>query len=156
MASAWRLVKTRHLKAAWDGEGAALHGGRWNSTGVRVVYGSATLSLALLEVLVHLPVDLLPSYSAIPVEFDDALATKLAPAAIPAGFQRDPAPPETRDVGDAWVRAGRSAVLAVPSAIVPMEVNYLFNPVHRDFGRIRIGAAQAFPFDRRLVRRSSR
>jgi RES domain-containing protein len=151
MLTAWRLVKTRHVATAWDGEGAAATGGRWNSPGVPVIYASATLSLSLLEILVHLPSGLMPSYKAMSVQFDESLVTTLPASAVPANFQSYPVPPETRAVGDAWVASGRSAVLSVPSVIVPMERNYVFHPGHRDFRKLRIGAAQAFPLDRRLA-----
>lgn len=152
MPSAWRIVKTRHLATAWDGHAAALHGGRWNSPAVRVVYASATLSLALVEVLVHLPSEALPSFSAVPVQFDAAIVTTLAIGDVPPNFQKHPAPSETMSIGDAWVHSERSAVLSVPSAIVPMERNYVFNPRHPDFARVRIGRPENFPFDARLLR----
>jgi RES domain-containing protein len=152
MPSAWRVVKTKHVATVWDGEAAALYGGRWNSPNGRVVYGSATLSLALVEILVHLPGGMLPSFSAIAVEFDDAIVTSLSIADLPPGFQRAPPQIETMAVGDAWVRSGRSAVLRVPSAIVPLESNYIFNPRHPDFARVTIGRPQSFPLDPRLAR----
>lgn len=153
MPSAWRIVKTTHLATAWDGEAAARYGGRWNSPRVQVVYASATLSLALVEILVHLPSGVLPSFSAVPVEFDDEIVTTLALADVPSNFQRDPAPRETIEIGDAWLRSAASAVLSVPSVIVPVERNYLFNPRHPDFAKVRIGRPQGFPLDARLVRR---
>ena len=155
MLSAWRIVKTRHVASAWDGEAAALHGGRWNSPNVPVVYASATLSLALVEILVHLPSGLLPAFSAIPVEFDDEMVTALSIVDLPSNFQADPAPLETMAVGDAWIRSGRSAVLSVPSTIVPSERNCLFNPRHPDSARIRIGTPRGFPLDPRLARFST-
>ena len=153
MPPAFRLVKSRYLASAWDGGGARRAGGRWNSPGVAVVYCSGSLSLALVEVLVHLPAGLLPAYSAIPVEIDDALVTTLAPGELPAHWRDDPAPQATRTLGDAWVAGQRSAALAVPSVVVPGESNYVLNPAHPDFSRIRIGKPQAFPFDARLAAR---
>ena len=147
----WRICRRRY--AAFDGEGARIAGGRWNRRGTAVVYASATLSLALVEILVHLPSGVLPAFSAILVEFDDALTTALSAKDLPSNFQADPVPRETMAVGDAWIRSGRSAVLSVPSAIVPMERNYLFNPGHPDFPRVRIGRPQGFPLDARLSRR---
>lgn len=152
MSTAWRLTKTRYLETAWDGEGARRSGGRWNSPGTAVVYLSATLSLALVEVLVHLSSGVLPAYTAVPVEFDDSLAEGLRAEELPARWKHHPALPETRVIGDDWVRDARSAVLRVPSVVVPVEFNYVVNPAHRDFARVRIGAAMPFPFDPRLVR----
>jgi RES domain-containing protein len=150
--SAWRLTKTKYLAAAWDGEGAKRAGGRWNSPGTAVVYVSGSLSLALVEVLVHLSPEILPAFSAIPVAFDESLVT--VPARIPDGWRESPPPPATQAIGDLWVAAGTSVVLRVPSVIVPGESNFLLNPGHPDFRRLRIGDAASFPFDARLVRAS--
>ena len=151
MPSAWRLAKTKYLATAWDGEGAAKAGGRWNSPGTPVVYTSGSLSLALVEVLVHLPADILPAYSAVPVDFDDGLVTAMAPAQLPRNWKESPPPPATQAIGDKWVASGASAVLRVPSAVVPGEFNFVLSPAHRDFGRIRIGTPAPFPFDPRLL-----
>jgi RES domain-containing protein len=152
MPGAWRLTKTRYLETAWDGEGARRSGGRWNSPGTPVVYVSATLSLALVEVLVHLSSGVLPAYTAVPIEFDDSLAEELRAEELPAQWKHYPACPETRVIGDGWVRDARSALLRVPSVVVPVEFNYLVNPAHPEFARVRIGAALPFPFDPRLLR----
>lgn len=141
---------TTRVDTAWDGEGARKAGGRWNSRGTRVVYASATLSLALAEILVHLPSGRLPAYTAIPIEFDDALVTVLADRDRPADWRRSPPPASTQRVGDRWARDATSAVLHVPSVIVPVEWNYVLNPAHPDFRRIRIGTPMPFPFDARL------
>lgn len=151
MAAAWRLTKTKYLPTAWDGEGAKKAGGRWNSPGVAVVYVSASLSLALVEILVHLSAEILPAYSAVPVDFDESLVTVVAPARLPREWKDNPPPPATQAIGDEWVANGTSAALRVPSVIVPGEWNFILNPAHRDFGRIRIGAPTPFPFDPRLV-----
>lgn len=151
MPSAWRLTKTKYLSAAWDGEGAKHAGGRWNEPGVAVVYTSGSLSLALVEVLVHLPADILPAYSAVPVEFDQALVAVVAPAALPKNWKDSPPPPAAQAIGSEWVARATSAMLRVPSVVVPGEFNFIVNPAHRDFGRIRIGAAMPFPFDPRLL-----
>lgn len=153
MVTAFRLVKTRYLATAWDGGGAKRAGGRWNSPGVAVVYTSASLSLALVEVLVHLPSGILPAYSAIPVEFEDRLIVTLPARQLPANWSVQPAPVETRERGDAWVRSMESVVLKIPSVVVPTESNYLINPGHPDFKRLKIGAPLAFPFDARLAGR---
>jgi RES domain-containing protein len=153
---AWRLVKTRHLAHAFDGEGARLFGGRWNAPGVRVVYLAESLALAALEVLVHMQdAQPLRAYSAIPVHFDAKLVKALRPAELPRGWRATPAPAALREVGDAWIRAGRHAVLEVPSAIVESERIFLVNPEHAAFKRMRIGKPQGFVFDARLGSRKA-
>ena len=150
MPTAWRLTKTRYLATAWDGEGARRTGGRWNGFGTAVVYTSGTLSLALVETLVHLPSGVLPAYSAQPVEFDEAVLDVLQDSDLPTDWRADPPPASTRALGDEWVLASRRAVLRVPSVVVPLESNYVFNPRHPDFSRVTIGAPMPFPFDPRL------
>jgi len=151
MPSAWRLTKTKYLSTAWDGEGASKVGGRWNRPGVPVVYTSGSLSLALVEVLVHLPAEILPAYSALSVEFDDSLVAVVAPGQLPRNWKDSPPPPATQSIGAEWYAKGTSAVLRVPSVVVPGEFNFILNPSHRDFLRIRIGAPKPFPFDPRLL-----
>lgn len=150
MPSAWRLTKTKYLASAWDGGAAKRSGGRWNSVGVAVVYASANLSLALVEVLVHLPSGILPAYSAVPAEFDDSMVTAVARVHLPTNWKDHPTPTETRAIGDKWVADRPSAVLQVPSVVVPDECNYVLNPSHPDFGRVMIGTPTPFPFDPRL------
>ena len=151
MPSAWRLVKRRYAAQAWDGEGARQFGGRWNNPGVPVVHASETLALALLEVLVRLQSsELLHAYSAIECEFDEALVHSVDMAALPPGWSRSPAPPELATLGDAWVASAVSPVLRVPSAVVPLEHNYLLNPRHPQFASIRRGVPMPFPIDLRL------
>lgn len=151
MTRAWRIVREDHRSAAFDGEGAWLFGGRWNSRGTRMVYTSATLSLAALETLVHLNPPVAFKYVAIPIEFDEALVETVAAMDLPADWNEEPPPPSTAEIGDRWVRESRSAVLKLPSVIISAELNYLLNPAHSDFKSIRIGTPMPFSFDPRLI-----
>jgi RES domain-containing protein len=149
MREAWRIIKAKRLATAFSGEGAAKFGGRWNSRGVAVVYTSATRSLAALETLVHLNPPVHFSYRIIRIEFADELVS--AVPRLPPDWNLQPASPSSRRLGDVWVRTSRSAVLAVPSVIVPGEMNYVLNPAHPDFKRIAIGKPASFSFDPRLL-----
>ncbi len=151
MRRAWRIVKEKHARTAFDGEGAWLFGGRWNSPGTRVIYTSATLSLAVLESLVHLNPPVAFPYVAIPVEFDGSLVEVLSSATLPADWTEEPPPLSTMTRGDLWVKESRSAVLELPSVVIPAEPNFLLNPAHPDFRKIRIGKPVPFSFDRRLL-----
>jgi RES domain-containing protein len=146
----WRLCKRRH--AAFDGEGARLAGGRWNRKGTAVVYTSATRSLAAQELFVHLafeeaPADLVAASAEIP---DDLTITALRIADLPKGWRRFPGPESLADLGTNWVESNESAVLEVPSAVIPQESNYLLNPRHPDFHRIRVRQPEAFTYDPRM------
>lgn len=149
----WRLVRTPRAGSAFDGEGARVHGGRWNHPGVPAVYTAATLSLAALEILVHLEIDDAPDgWLAIPAELPEGLSVDALRADdLPAGWRSYPAPEELRDLGTRWLRSQRSSVLEVPSAVVPRECIYLLNPRHPDLEAIDIGAPEPFSFDPRLL-----
>ena len=151
MPQAWRIVKEKYVASAFSGEGASRVGGRWNSPGVWVVYASSTMALAALETLVHLNPPLFFNYVAIPIQFDDELVEYSPISAMPADWREEPASPSTKRIGDTWAKQRRSSVLALPSAIIPCEVNYLLNPAHPDFKRVNIGKSEPFTFDRRLI-----
>jgi len=96
---------------------------------------SATRALAALETLVHLNPLVMFDYRLIHIQFDEILVERLTLAALPADWKMEPPPPSARRLGDPWARARRSAILAVPSVIIPDETNYLLNPGHPDFKR---------------------
>lgn len=146
---AWRLVRGKHLRAAFTGEGAAKFGGRWNSRGVRMVYASSTVALAALETLVHLNPLEGRGFKLIRIEFEDELIERLE--TFPRGWRSEPPTRATQRVGDNWVARGTSAILTVPSVLAPQEFNFLFNPAHPDFRRLRISKAVDFSFDPRLL-----
>lgn len=151
MPEAWRIIKEKHAATAFSGEGARLFSGRWNSRGIPVVYTSSTKSLAALESLVHLNPPVLFKYVAIRLEFDDALVEVLPTRALPVDWAVEPPPPSTQAVADAWVRKASSVLLALPSVIIPGELNYLLNPAHSDSKKISIGKPEPFAFDPRLL-----
>jgi len=151
---AWRITKQRRAKTAFSGEGARLYGGRWNSAGVPVVYVAESQSLAVLEVLVHLDAPaLLEKYVFLEADFDASLLIDLDRSSLPKNWRSDPVPEATRSIGDRWVFSGDSAVLRVPSVLVPGESNFLLNPRHPDFRKIGISRPHAFRFDPRLAQR---
>lgn len=128
------MVKSKWLDSAFDGIGAKRTGGRWNSKGRLCTYVSSSVSLALLEVMVHLKsYDLLANYVLMELEFPADSAMSLPDEDLPLNWREYPAPPETADVGDMWLADGVSLALSVPSVIVPMERNYLLNPAHDGF-----------------------
>ena len=151
MPAVWRIVKSDRARRAFDGEGARLFGGRWNSPGHRVVYTAEHASLAVLEMLVHLhEAEAVARYALVRARVPDRLVEVLEPARLPPGWSDHPAPAALREIGDRWAAAGRSLALRVPSAVVPEEANYLLNPAHRAFRRVAIGAARPFALDPRL------
>lgn len=151
MASGWRIVPENHAHDAFIGAGAKLYGGRWNSSGVGVVYSSQHKSLATLELLVHRDARRPNRFTAFFFQFPDSLVETLRLRDLPEDWRLEPPPPSTQQIGDDWVRKARSAVLAVPSIIIPEELNYVLNPAHPDFRKVTIGKPQNFVFDTRLL-----
>lgn len=152
---AYRIVKIKRAATAFDGEGARRSGGRWNSVGTPLVYAASSIALACLEIQVHLDdPPLLPAYSVIGVEFEEHLMATLALDQLPPDWNALPAPPSCALIGDKWFQKAETPVLRVPSAVVPLEWNFLLNPRHADFGRIQIGETLPFGFDERLWKQS--
>lgn len=117
-----------------------------------MVYTSESVALALLETLVHLRrSSILSDFLIFACAFDEEVVETLAIREVPRDWRAYPAPPALREVGDEWARSGRSAVLRVPSVVADGEFNFLLNPLHADFKRIRISAPQKFDFDLRLL-----
>ena len=149
--TAWRIVKAKRASDAFSGEGPRRYGGRWNSPGTAMVYTAGTRSLAALEVLVHLnQAELSLSYVLIGVTFHSASVESLDRKLLPAGWQSSPAPRYLQEIGDDWAARQSSAVLKVPSAIIPDEACYLINPAHPYFPKIKFGKPEDFGFDPRL------
>ena len=151
MPDGWRIVRVERVAAAFSGEGAAAGGGRWNTPGTPVVYLSEHKSLAALETLVHLSRRAAVRFVFFRVGVPAEVIERLPRPALSAQWRHEPPLSETQAVGDVWVRENRSAVLAVPSAIIPEELNFLLNPAHADFKKITIGKPEPFAFDPRLL-----
>ncbi len=150
MLPIYRIVKARHARSAFDGEGARVAGGRWNRPGEAMVYTSASLALAAIETFVHLGEEGLHIRF---VCFKALITPEVETQRCmrpPRNWRAEPPEEPSMRYGSAWLRAGRTAVLEVPSAIVPSEKNYLLNPHHSDFRRIRIGKSLPFAFDPRM------
>jgi len=107
--------------------------------------------LATLETLVHLNPPVLFNYRIICIEFDEAWVERLPLTALPSDWQTEPPPRSTRQLGDGWARSLRSAILAVPSVIIPDEMNFVLNPAHSDFKQITVSKPAPFTFDPRLL-----
>ncbi len=147
--------------------GAYLYGGRWNSPGQYVVYGSGNMSLAMLEVLVH--IDDAETFARQAhvyqsLSFDEAQVAVLDEAALPKDWNARPEVIETQGIGDEWVARQETPVLAVPSVVVPVELrfeqeylNYLFNPRHTDFSTaVEVGEFRVLDWDPRFKQENLR
>jgi RES domain-containing protein len=137
-----------------SGIGAKIAGGRWNSPGNPVVYTSGSISLAMLEVAVHLPLEKLPKgFFLITIEVpEDIQVAKVDRSKLPLNWALSIQAPVTQQIGDLFLSKGKNLVLQVPSAVVPEEFNYLVNPNHKSFSAVKIISMKDLNFDSRLFK----
>ncbi|MCI3952377.1 MAG: hypothetical protein K0R53_1875 [Burkholderiales bacterium] len=152
MLTVWRLVTARFAKSAFSGDGARLYGGRWNRKGIALVYTAAAQSLAMLEMLVQ-DEPLRARYVMIEARIPKGVQIdRIRVEDLPADWRSIAAREKLQAIGTAWARKQSAAVLAVPSAVIPAESNYLLNPLHPNFRRIRVSKPQRFETDLRLIK----
>jgi RES domain-containing protein len=155
----WRLCRAPYAAEAFSGEGARRFGGRWNSRGVPMVYTSPSLSLAAIELFVHLepsqtPLDLVCVAAQLPA---GEPARTIQPSQLPAEWWTDEpetGAPTARDLGDAWIRERSSLALMVPSVPIRAEWNVLLNPLHPGMAALQVEPAQPFVFDARMFQKA--
>ncbi|MGB7551192.1 MAG: RES family NAD+ phosphorylase [Chromatiaceae bacterium] len=151
----FRLVDEDYLEAAFSGEGARLYGGRWNSPGVAVVYTAQSLSLAQLELLVHLEAEAVLRghwrYFAVDVAPRVIIACE-SWIDLPPDWAAWPAPAATQAIGDRWIAESVSVALSVPSAVTPGERNLLLNPAHPEYAAVLVAAPEPLRLDQRLIK----
>lgn len=150
----YRLAKAKYADDL-NGNGSRINGGRWNHKGTAVVYASSARSLAILEYIVHTPMQLLPEYlNIITIDVPDSLKPKnIIPDDLPKNWQNYPASNKLADLGSQWAASKASVLLRVPSAVVPQECNYILNPLHQDMDKIKIIETEKFQIDDRLTGR---
>jgi RES domain-containing protein len=142
---AFRIADRRH--PIFDGTGAALYGGRWNSPGEPVIYASASHACAMLERLAQTGTGRIPrSQVLVVIDIPDEVPIEHA------AMEQVPLLPESRGFGDGWLAERRSVVLTVPSAVARHDRNVLIDPAHPDFARIRCGEPEPVRWDQRLFR----
>lgn len=146
----WRICLRRYR--VFDGQGARHYGGRWNHAGTPIVYTSGSLSLAALELFVYVDIDMAPTrLAAIAADIPEDLETETIDAGkLPKNWRTYPAPEALKNLGTAWAARRTSAILAIPSAVIPEEHNYLLNPRHSDFSQIHVHEPIPFRFDPRM------
>lgn len=144
----YRLSKSVYANDL-SGKGADLVGGRWNSRGNAVLYTSQSIALCVTEIAVHVPLGILPKdYDLIHIEIpdDNILEVKR----LPKDWQTFPHADSTQKIGDKFLKDKKYLVLKVPSAAVQGEFNFLVNPRHPDFDKVKIKKKEKFSFDERL------
>lgn len=152
MITAWRIVEAQYADEIFSGEGARLFAARWHEAGHRLVYTAATISLATLELIVNTPrARLLREYVITSCSFPEVIVEDVDKSRLPPNWRDFPPPPQIQQLGTEWLLSASSAVLSVPSAVIPYERNYLLNPEHEYFRSVDVGPVLPFELDLRLL-----
>jgi RES domain-containing protein len=149
----YRLAKKKFCRDL-SGKGAEVAGGRWNSKGVAMLYTSQSRALCLAEIAVNLPIGIIPiDYYLIEIEIPETAAIfEIETSKLEKGWNSFPYSWETQQVGDNFIAEGKHLVLKVPSAVVQGDSNYLINPRHPEFHKVKIYNTELFSFDERLFK----
>lgn len=149
----YRLSRKKYANEL-SGVGASKYGNRWNSKGVEIIYTAESRALAMAEVLVHLSLDTLPSdFQMIAIEIPENLTIQtLSIAELGEEWSSFSASLHTQKIGDGFIQNNKKLMLKVPSAVVHGDYNYLINPNHPDYTKVKIAEIVSFPFDRRIFR----
>jgi|ERR1019366_4894479 RES domain-containing protein len=145
----FRLSKSKYAKDL-SGKGSEKSGGRWNSKGIALLYTSESRALCTTEIAVHTPLGNIPNdYEIISIEIPDDIKIKIL-VELPNDWKSFPHSHSTQEIGDKFVKAEKFLVIKVPSVVVQGEYNFLINPNHKDFKKIKIKSIEPFNFDVRL------
>jgi len=159
----YRITTCDHVNDL-SGEGAYLHGGRWNSKGTRILYTAESMALSMLEALAHVTmVNQKRGFCrlVLEIELDVRVETRIMGKTwfkevleneLPPDFRNNPAPDALRVIGDQFIEEGKYLALKVPSVVVTDSFNYLLNPSHPQFATIVVIESQPVIFDQRLVK----
>ena len=152
MTRVYKIVRKPYSKTPLDGEGSFLFGGRWSSPGIRIAYTAEHLSLAMIEYFVHIdandpPKDLVVVAADIPANVSRVVRSTHK---LPSNWRQVPAPPGLAAIGDSFAEQRKSAILVLPSALVPSESNWLINPLHPESAGIKMHPPEPFQYDARF------
>lgn len=147
-------MSKRKYSNVLNGEGAAKSGNRWNSKGVEMIYTAESRALAMAEVAVHLTLATLPAdYVMIEIDIPDFIGIKeLDKNKLTENWNSHPPVLATQNLGNGFISSLEACVLKVPSAVVKGDSNFLINPYHPDFKKIKIADITDFFFDKRIFK----
>ena len=145
----WRICKQKHQDTAFSGVGGLYTSGRWTPQGFKVVYTAESLALATWEVFVHTQSDRIPLVAIRALLPDDSAIEEIKVSDLPDNWQEESAYSVLQDIGEEWLKSLRTPILKVPSAIVPVEYNYLLNPQHPEL-KYSLSPPITFKFDQRM------
>ncbi len=133
-----------------SGRGAALYGGRWNNKDTYVVYTAESRALALLEAVVHIGKVPAEGFCIATIDIPDNSIEIFQAEKLPGDWQTNPPPNYLKAIGDYFIKSKKYLALAIPSAIMMEEHNYLLNPMHPDFKKVKIISERPIRVDDRL------
>jgi RES domain-containing protein len=144
----WRISRHSDL----NGKGGLYAPGRWHHRGAPIVYLAESPAGALIEACVHTSAnDIPPSYTLLALQVEDTISQEtLDSKTLPADWIDQVK--ISRDIGSVWLESMRTALLRVPSALVPATLNVLLNPLHADAAKIKVNGHYDYPFDPRIKR----
>lgn len=152
----WRIATDTPDYTAEDlsGDGAKISGARWNRPGNAMLYCGTSIALAALETFVHLKAGGFPlNRYLVAIDVPDDVWKKASDLRMPpVGWDAIPAGAVSLNAGDSWIKASSSALMIVPSVIVPEEYNVLINPVHPDTRKLGAIKVRKWTYDARLMR----
>jgi RES domain-containing protein len=133
-----------------SGTGSKLFGGRWNSVGIAAIYATENISLSVLEILVRTDKKLIPPhYMLLKIEIPDIIIyNSITKNKLKKNWKEDV--DYTQFIGTEFIKTGSTLALKVPSAIVDEENNFILNPLHADFKKVKIKSINKFRFDKRF------
>lgn len=154
MMIVYRLCKTQHQDDL-SGKGAEKTGGRWNSRGRSVLYTCESRALCTTEIAVHMPLGVIPDdYLLLSIEIPDNVSIlELQEKGLPENWKSFPHPDTTQKIGDKILNENKFLIIKVPSVVVQGDFNYLINPQHKDFNKIKVLITESFEFDTRLFKK---
>ena len=150
----YRIARGKY-KEDLSGTGAEIHGGRWNNKGTKLVYTSSSIALAMAEVAVNVPFGILPvGYFLVTIQIPDLKMGEVNAEDL-KGIAWNSHPPsyKTQEIGDKFVTSNANLVLKVPSVVAPGDFNFLINPAHKEFSKVKITNSRPFNFDPRLFQK---
>ena len=146
----YRLSRTKYASDL-TGEGARLNGGRWNNKLIPCIYTAESRALAVLEYTVNVNIDEIPrALSLVLIDIPNKNILALTGADLPGNWKQSPAPSSTRQFGTRLLSEAKTAVIKIPSVVIPEEFNYILNPAHPDSKNFKILDIQDFVFDVRI------
>lgn len=147
----YRLTREAY-KDDLSGFGAFTYGGRWNSRGLYALYAAEHISLAVLEIVVNYDRSLIkmqPTYCLQEIQVPENSVIETDIKALKKNWLNDW--DYSRYVGDQFLQSRSGLLLKVPSAVIPEEHNFLINPVHTDFKKLKLMRNKPYGIDRRLL-----